>query len=152
MSSCGWPRDYMFYAWCVNVMQSVPGCGTVCRRWIVIALYPIDIRTGYVFYEHLLLLLGSTGLWHYILASLAEEIPDCRDRRILHSDWKSTNSAVILSFSRVKLLIAVSCSGFNVARPSFSLLYVIVASIASFVGVSMHTSKRTSKTAKRYLR
>lgn len=34
----------MFYAWCVNVMQSVPGCGTVCRRWIVIALYPIDIR------------------------------------------------------------------------------------------------------------
>jgi len=34
MSSCGWPRDYMFYAWCVNVMQSVPGCGTACRRWI----------------------------------------------------------------------------------------------------------------------
>jgi len=50
------PRDYMFYAWCVNVMQSVPGCGTVCRRWIVIALYPIDIRTGYVFYGHLLFL------------------------------------------------------------------------------------------------
>jgi len=33
MSSCGWPQDYMFYAWCVNVMQSVPGCGTVWR-WI----------------------------------------------------------------------------------------------------------------------
>jgi len=25
----------MFYAWCVNVMQSVLGCGTVCRRWTV---------------------------------------------------------------------------------------------------------------------
>jgi len=43
----------MFYAWCVNVMQSFPGCGTVCRRWIVIALYPIDICVVYVFYEHL---------------------------------------------------------------------------------------------------
>ena len=43
----------MFYAWCVNVMQSVPGCGIVCRRWIVIALYPIDIYVGYVFCGHL---------------------------------------------------------------------------------------------------
>jgi len=55
MSSCGWPQDYMFYAWCVNVMQSVPGCSTVCRRWIVRALYPIDIRAGYVYYEHVVL-------------------------------------------------------------------------------------------------
>ena len=33
MLSCSWPRDYMFYAWwCVNVMQSVPGCGTACLQ------------------------------------------------------------------------------------------------------------------------
>jgi len=40
-------------------------------------------------YERLLLC-GLTGLWHYILASFAQEIPDCRDRQILHSDLKST--------------------------------------------------------------
>ena len=37
-----------------------------------------------------LLLCGSTSLWHCILALFAEEIPDCRDHQILHSDSKST--------------------------------------------------------------
>jgi len=59
---------------------------------------------------------------------------------------------VILSFPRVKLLIAVSYSGFDTPRPSFFLLNVIAASIASLAGVSMHASERTSKTAKMYLR
>ena len=40
-------------------------------------------------YEHLLLR-GFTSLWHYILASFAEEIPDCQNRQILHSNSKST--------------------------------------------------------------
>jgi len=30
------------YAWCTDVMQSVPECGTVCRKRIV-------INAGYVF-------------------------------------------------------------------------------------------------------
>ena len=40
-------------------------------------------------YERLLLR-GSTGLWPYILVSFIDEIPDCRDRQILHSNSKST--------------------------------------------------------------
>jgi len=48
------------------------------------------VSTRYLFVYECLLLCGSTSLWHYILASFAEEIPDCRDRRILHSDLRST--------------------------------------------------------------
>lgn len=37
----------IFCAWCVHVMQWVPGCATVCTRWMVtatpIALYLLDV-------------------------------------------------------------------------------------------------------------
>ena len=46
-----------------------------------------EVTVSFV-YERLLLL-GSASLCHYILASFAEEISDCRDCRILHSDSKA---------------------------------------------------------------
>ena len=89
---------------------------------------------------------GPTSFFHLQKRSLTAENVGSSQR------FKKHCLPVVLSFPRAKILIAVSCSGFNVARRSFSLPYIIAGSIAAFVGVSMRTSKRTSKTAKKYLR
>jgi len=55
-----------------------------------------------------------------------------------------------LSFPSAKLLIAGSCPGFNVARPSFSLPYVITASITSLVGFACILLNRLLKQHSRH--
>ena len=85
---------------------------------------------------------GTTSLLHLQKRSLTAEIVG------FFTAIQKAPAASNFILPKSKITDAVSCCGFNIARPSFSLPYVIVVPIASLVGVSMHISKRTSKPAK----